>query len=85
VGEISDPFEGQDENGNIVFKIIKLKSEIPAHRANLEEDFDRIKQMAKQTQQQEIISNWLDKKQKDTYIHIDPSFNDCNIRLGSRQ
>lgn len=85
VGEISDPFEGRDENGNIVFKIIKLKSEIPAHRANLEEDFDRIKQIAKQTKQQEIISRWLDKKQKNTYIHVDPSFDECDIRLGSRQ
>ena len=39
-GEISDPFQTMDMAGNVVFKIIKIKKIIPAHKANLQQDYD---------------------------------------------
>jgi peptidyl-prolyl cis-trans isomerase SurA len=39
VGEISDPFTTTDEIGNVVFRIVRLDDEIPAHRANLKDDY----------------------------------------------
>ena len=81
VGELSDPYEARDEKGKALFKIIKLVSETEPHKANIKEDFSTLSQMALQKKQQEIIENWIEKKKKDTYIHINESFRDCNIQV----
>ena len=81
VGELSDPYEARDEKGKALFKIIKLVSETERHKANIKEDFSTLSQMALQKKQQEIIENWIEKKKKDTYIHINESFRDCNIQV----
>ena len=79
-GEISEPFEAQDENGKTVFKILKLKDKIAAHKANLEHDYDVIKKLAEQKKQQQKVQEWLEKKQNSTYIRIDESFKDCKVK-----
>jgi len=81
VGEISEPFEAKDDKGHTVFKILKLKDKIPAHKANLEKDFDVIQRIAKQKKQKDIIQEWLEEKQQKTYIHIDQSFKDCDLKI----
>jgi peptidyl-prolyl cis-trans isomerase SurA len=81
VGEVSDPYEASDEKGKTLFKIIKLVSETDRHKANIKEDFSTLSQMALQKKQQKIIENWIEKKKKNTYIHISESFRDCNIQL----
>jgi peptidyl-prolyl cis-trans isomerase SurA len=83
VGEISDPYEATDEKGRTVFKIVRLKSEIERHRANLEKDYDILKNAALQHKRQKMIQKWLKKKQEATYIHIDESFRNCNTDLSS--
>jgi len=83
VGEISEPFEAQDENGNTIFKIVKLKSRTERHKANLEQDYNRIKQLALQQKRQKYIQKWLTKKQKETYIHIDEGFRDCDMNFAN--
>jgi len=79
VGELSDPFEAKDEKGHTVFKIIRLKDKIPSHKANLKEDFEVLRELAKKREKQKKIRNWLDEKQTSTYIHIDENFRDCNL------
>jgi peptidyl-prolyl cis-trans isomerase SurA len=79
VGEVSEPFEAKDEKGHTIFKIIRLKDKIPSHRANLKEDFEVIRNLAKQREQQKTVKNWLNKKQQSTYIHIDEDFKHCEL------
>jgi peptidyl-prolyl cis-trans isomerase SurA len=83
VGEISEPYEAQDENGNTIFKIVKLKSRTERHKANLEKDYNRIKQLALQQKRQNYIQKWLTQKQKETYIHIDEAFRDCDMNFAN--
>ncbi|MFP4447218.1 MAG: peptidylprolyl isomerase [Bacteroidales bacterium] len=80
-GDISEPYEAQDENGKSVFKIVRIKDKIEKHKANLKEDYSEIKQMALERKQQKYINKWLKKKKKDTYIKIDESFQDCDLKL----
>jgi peptidyl-prolyl cis-trans isomerase SurA len=80
VGQISDPYEAQDEMGKTLFKIVRIKSKSDRHKATIEEDFSRLSQMAKQKKQQEIVQKWIEKKKKETYIHIDQTFDDCKIK-----
>lgn len=79
VGEISEPFETTDKNGKTVYKILKVKSRIEPHQANLKQDFNLLKNMAIVRKQDEVIQEWIAEKQKSTYIHIDESFVNCDF------
>ena len=79
-GEISEPVESLDNegrNGNTVYKIIKVDKILPSHPATFTNDYTLLMNQAKQVKQQEAIDNFVDSKIKDTYIIIDPMFEDC--------
>lgn len=79
VGEISQPFESRDENGKIAYKIVKIKKQIEAHRANLKDDYELIEQMALMKKQLEVVDKWIQEKKEKTYIHIDDSALKCEF------
>jgi peptidyl-prolyl cis-trans isomerase SurA len=79
VGEISEPFMTEDEIGNIVFRVVRLDDEIPAHRANLKDDYQFIYNAASMFERQEAYSKWIDKKLETTYIRISDEFRSCNF------
>ena len=77
VGEISAPFEAQDENGSIVIKVISLESKLPAHRADIDKDYQFLKNLAQQQKQQELVDEWVNEKMEDIYIRIHKDFKNC--------
>lgn len=79
-GEFSAPFESRDEHANIVFKIIKVKRIVPAHKANLKDDYDKIQELAKSSKENEILRDWVSKKIKSFYIRIDEDFHNCDFQ-----
>ncbi len=79
-GETSTPFESRDENANVIFKIIKLKEIIPSHKANLDDDYDVIQRLTKQSVEHDMFMKWVKEKQKTTYIKIDPSYKGCEFK-----
>lgn len=79
VGEISDPFRTTDENNNVVFRIVKLDSEIPAHRANLKDDYENLYSAALMNKQTKIYDDWVKKKLETTYIKISNEFKSCEF------
>jgi peptidyl-prolyl cis-trans isomerase SurA len=79
VGQISDPFKSTDDHGREIYKIVKLREVIPAHKANLKDDFAVIKVMAEGQKQMEKLVKWLEKKQSETYIKIDDDYKDCKF------
>jgi peptidyl-prolyl cis-trans isomerase SurA len=79
IGEVSDPFESVDENGKVVYKILKLKSRTDPHRANLKQDYMLIQSMALNEKKARVIEDWIDEKQLETYYRIDPAFYNCEF------
>lgn len=80
-GEISAPFVMMDETKNReVCAIVRVKHKTDVHRANLEDDFQMIRQMLEQKLSREFISNWIRKKQETTYVQIDPSWSHCDFQ-----
>lgn len=79
-GEISAPFINKDTNGKEMVCIIRLKSKTKAHKANPDDDFQTLKDMATAIKSQELIDNWIKEKQKETYIHISPEYTNCQFR-----
>lgn len=71
VGEISKPFVMLDpKSGKEVCAIAKLKTKVNGHKANVQEDFESLKEVMMNQIQEEKIEKWIVEKQKTTYVRI---------------
>ena len=80
VGEISKPFETEDEQQNTVCKIVLLRSKTKPHKANLSQDYQRIQNLAVEKKKSEVLEEWLSKTIESTYIKIDDEYKKCKFR-----
>lgn len=78
-GEISEAFSTTDEDGNVVFRIVRLDNEIPAHRANLKDDYQNIYNAALMAERNKSYEEWIKKKIDITYIKISDEFKSCDF------
>ncbi|WP_353133031.1 peptidylprolyl isomerase [Pseudopedobacter sp.] len=79
VGSYSKPDVFTDNRGKKGYRFLYLKTKIPPHTANLEQDFPKIKDAAYEEKNSKVVSNWFDKRRKSTYIRIDKDFYNCDI------
>lgn len=80
VGEISKPFTMLNVNQKEVVAIVKLKSRVESHKANMTEDFQALKGIVEQRKKEEILNKWIAKKQADTYIRVADGWGKCDFR-----
>ena len=81
VGEISKPFSMINPQTNKeVVAIVKVKSKTENHRANLTDDYQMLKNYYEGIKREEFIKNWIVKKQRETYISIDPKWQNCEFQ-----
>lgn len=80
IGEISNAYESHDKNNKIFYKIITIKSQIPAHRANLKDDYYMLQEAAKNQKKMAVLNEWIAEKQKTTFINVFDSFRTCNFQ-----
>ena len=78
-GEISKPFTMINSKGKEVCAIVKLKSQIKAHKASMAEDFQVLKNVVLNKRQEEKINEWIKEKQKTTYVRINEDWRDCEF------
>ncbi|MFN8416638.1 MAG: peptidylprolyl isomerase [Cytophagaceae bacterium] len=81
VGTISPPIPFKTEDGQDAVRIVYLKSKIPAHQANLKDDYQRIQNAALDQKKQGAIDKWFDKTKGLVYIDIDNEYKDCEILI----
>lgn len=80
-GEISKPFIMKDAKRNRdVVSMVKLTSRTPGHRANLSDDYNLIKEKYENAQREKILKDWVEKKIKETYVHIEDGWDKCDFR-----
>lgn len=79
IGEISKPFKTTDENNNPVFRIVRLDSEIPAHKANLKDDYQILYDAALAERRQKLYDEWIKKKLATTYVRISEEYKSCEF------
>jgi peptidyl-prolyl cis-trans isomerase SurA len=79
VGSISKPtaFTSQ-QDGKEGYKIFLLKSKIPPHKGNLEQDYPKFKERAQKEKEAKIMSEWFEKRKETTYIRVDDEFATCD-------
>lgn len=79
VGEISNPVPMKTEDKKDAYRILLLTKKTQPHKANLADDYTRIRGWALQDKQMRTIGEWIDNKVKNTYVRIIAEYNSCNF------
>ena len=77
IGEITEPIEYLNVQGETQFRIIKLLSRTRPHKANLKEDYAKIQFYAKENKKNEYFARWVQSKAVNTFVQLDGRFKEC--------
>jgi peptidyl-prolyl cis-trans isomerase SurA len=77
VGDYTRTLSMITEDGNQAYRILSLKAKRAEHKANLIEDYEKIKNAALEAKKQKTLLQWSKRKIKYTHIKIHPDFQDC--------
>ncbi len=81
VGDISEAFVMKDpKRDRDIVALVKLTARIPAHKANLSDDYQVIRGMYENAAKQKMVDEWIQKKINDTYVRIEDNWVDCEFR-----
>lgn len=81
IGDISEPFVMIDPKLNReVVAMVKLSNRIDGHKANMSDDYQTIKDMYENKLREDLLSEWLENKIKDTYVRIEPGWRNCDFK-----
>ncbi len=86
VGDVTEPqsyiSEGDRKLG---YRIVKLVSETPPHRASLETDYFKIKEIVTETLKDKAMTNWLKFYRNYVFVKVDKSYDKCtNLQVFKR-
>lgn len=73
-GEISTPILVTGEDNTQSYTVFRLDRRIPAHPANMKDDYDIFKQVAEANARRESTDKWMKKKIAETSIQIDEEY-----------
>lgn len=79
IGEYSTPIMSKNEDGELCFRIIRMKSKTTPHRANLVDDYDKIQKAALEDKKQQILDQWVVSKIKDIYVKVSEEYKKCSF------
>ena len=82
VNTYSKPVVFTSADGKQGYRFLYLKSKTHPHKANLEEDFSKIKEIALEDKISRTVSEWFEKRRKFTYVKIDAEYQDCSKLKG---
>ncbi|MFO8053733.1 MAG: peptidylprolyl isomerase [Bacteroidales bacterium] len=78
-GDISEPFQTTTASNQKGIRILKILEKSEPHRANLKEDYHRIKKAALEEKKRNILQEWINKKAGETFIKItEDKFLNCD-------
>lgn len=69
-GEISTPSKVKLLNGDQAYHIVRLGRRVPAHRVDLDTDYERIRKFALQDKRQRKMDDWLDQLREEIYVDV---------------
>ena len=81
VGDISLPTKFVMADGSEAVRILYYKNKIPAHQANLKDDYQKIYAAALEEKRNNAVNQWFDKTKSQVYINIDDEYKQCEILI----
>jgi peptidyl-prolyl cis-trans isomerase SurA len=79
IGEVTPVIQYVGQDTKQAWRIVYLKSRSEPHKANLKDDYAKLLNMATFDKQKKLITDWIAKKSKTTYIKINSEFNSCKL------
>lgn len=80
IGDISKPFRMIMDNQKEVVAMVKLKNRTEQHKANISDDYQELKAIVEAKKREQILNDWIVKKQKSTYVRISDGWNNCDFQ-----
>jgi len=80
VGEISNPSIFKTERGKEEYRLYYLKKRTLPHKANLENDYSRIQELALEKKRVKVAETWIADKAAKTYIRIIEPYDKCKFQ-----
>ncbi len=77
IDDISEPLDYALPTGETYYRLIKLRTKTKPHRLNLEQDYSKLQQFAKESKKSEYFGDWIQEKLKITFIDVDEQYFDC--------
>ncbi|CAN5693289.1 peptidylprolyl isomerase [soil metagenome] len=74
---VSQPLLMTTQEGKAAYRLVILKSKSKPHVANLKDDYQKIQEVALSEKQNKAMSDWIEKKSKNTYIQVNDTMNSC--------
>ncbi|QNJ96647.1 peptidylprolyl isomerase [Constantimarinum furrinae] len=78
-GEVSKVYTDRDYTGKSVFKILTVVNRYDEHPADYVKDYEKIQELALKEKKIRAIEKWQDKKIKETYVHVNEDYKDCEF------
>ena len=78
IGDITPPIRFEDPREGTKVRILFYKARYPAHKANLEDDYEKLKAATLRRKEDEVLSKWFVTAKEDIFIDIDPSYDRCD-------
>jgi peptidyl-prolyl cis-trans isomerase SurA len=78
-GGISEVVSYKDDDGRNGYRIIKVIQKSPPHKANLQDDYPYIQQLALENKKSDALNDWIREKKKQTFIKIFEPFHTCEF------
>jgi peptidyl-prolyl cis-trans isomerase SurA len=80
IGDISKPFRMRNHSDKDVVAIVRLKSRVKAHQANVSDDYQALKTLVEERKSEEIVNEWIVSKQKTTFIRLADGWRECDFK-----
>ena len=78
-GGVSSPAVIQMENENKAYRILRSNKRKEEHKANLVDDFAKIKEYSINAKKQEVLEEWVNKTIAKTYIRLSDNLAECEL------
>ncbi|WP_439487734.1 peptidylprolyl isomerase [Algoriphagus sp.] len=79
VGDITKPMQYDDPREGKKVRVLYYKAKYPAHRANMEDDYEKLKAATLRKKEEEILSSWFITAKEDIFIDLDATYDRCNV------
>jgi peptidyl-prolyl cis-trans isomerase SurA len=79
VGDISTPVLYKTDRGKEEYRLYLLKSRTVPHKANIQDDYARIHEMALNEKKMDVMNAWVKERLAKTFVSIDESYSKCTF------
>lgn len=79
VGEVSKPVTYTTKDSKEAYRLLRLVKKTEPHRANIDQDYDKIYNIALNKKHQDVLDAWVIEHAKKAYIRIVENYSDCEF------